>query len=330
MAEMAGGLTEQRFAQRVYDSLQAVSCPLVEDLYLQEEESKLEMLCSPSILRTDILAWICCRVSPKFAATKASSAESKDPHSLEKRMAAMGQELLLCRADELDLIRGQTSPQRQLHFLEQLLSFIPGRKTSAAPGGDVEPLLSELFSAENALRLRQMLQPSLDPWPAHIETLQEVPESPRGELPGVSELLQSTQAELELLQSKCDFLNAEEKNPTFSPSSLRLAAGDLHQQMMTFGHLYEADLGVYCGRDLPSFSSESDIFQRVHQKLMVCNTELEMQKETSAASESVSEEVKRLQTEARYWSRGQKHTLPNQLEEITRRIGNIASQLDTR
>lgn len=39
---------------------QAVSCPLVQDLYLQEDESMLDLLCSPSELRTDILTWICC------------------------------------------------------------------------------------------------------------------------------------------------------------------------------------------------------------------------------------------------------------------------------
>lgn len=40
---------------------QAVSCPLVEDVKLQDSDSILQLLCAPSQHRTDILAWICCR-----------------------------------------------------------------------------------------------------------------------------------------------------------------------------------------------------------------------------------------------------------------------------
>lgn len=41
--------------------LQAVSCPLVEGVKLQDSESILQLLCAPSQHRTDILTWICCR-----------------------------------------------------------------------------------------------------------------------------------------------------------------------------------------------------------------------------------------------------------------------------
>ncbi|XP_014853709.1 PREDICTED: HAUS augmin-like complex subunit 7 isoform X1 [Poecilia mexicana] len=328
---MAGGLTEKQFACRVYDSLQVLSCPLVQDLYLQEEESMLELLCCPSALRTDILTWICRRINPKFGTSEAMSAESKDPDGLEKtEIAAMGQELMLCKADDLDLIKGKASPQRQLGFLEQLLSLVSG---SSGHRTDAEALLCEVFAAENLPHLRQMLQPALDPWPAHVEALYEVPESapkPGEEFPDVSDLLQSTQTQLEQLQSKCDFLSCAEENPAaLSPSSLRLAAGDLQQQMMTFSHLYETDLRVYCSREPPNFSAETDLFQRVQQQLLACNTELEMQKEICEASGCVSEEVKGLQTQPRYWSRGEKHTLPDQLEEISQWVENIASQRHT-
>ncbi|XP_032420892.1 HAUS augmin-like complex subunit 7 [Xiphophorus hellerii] len=327
---MAGVLTEQQFAHRVYDSLQALSCPLVQDLHLQEEESMLELLCRPSALRTDILTWICRRINPKFGTSEAMSAESKDPDGLEKKMAAMGQELMLCKADDLDLIKGKASPQRQLGLLEQLLSLVAG---SAGRRTDVEALLCEVFAAENLPHLRQMLQPALNPWPAHIEALYEAPESapkPGEEFPDVSDLLQSAQTQLEQLQSKCDFLNGAEEDPAaVSPSSLRLAAGDLQQQMMTFSHLYETDLRVYCSREPPSFSAESDLFQRVQQQLLACNTELEMQKEICEASGRVSEEVKGLQTQPRYWSGGEKRTLPDQLEEISQRVENMASQRHT-
>uniref|UniRef100_A0A1A8QRS6 HAUS augmin-like complex, subunit 7 n=1 Tax=Nothobranchius rachovii TaxID=451742 RepID=A0A1A8QRS6_9TELE len=235
---MAGPLTEEQVAHQLYDSLQG--------LYLKEEESMLELLCSPSELRTNILAWTCSRINPNFANSKA--ARSHDPHALTKEMAAFGHELMLIQADDLDLIRGKASPRRQLRFLEQLLMC-------------------------------------------------------------------------------CDFLSREEETASvFSPSSLRLAACDLQQLMTTFSHVYEMDFRAFCNRTPPSFTTDTKVFQRVHQQLQACNTELEMLLEVSEASAAVSEEVKQLQTQPRYWSRGEKRTLPDQLEEITQRVGNSFSQ----
>ena len=72
---------------------------------------------------------------------------------------------------------------------------------------------------------------------------------------------------------QCDFLSSEEKGQAvFSPSSLRLAACDLQQLMTTFCHVYQTDLRAYCSRDPPSFSADADIFQKVHQLLLACNT----------------------------------------------------------
>lgn len=70
------------------------------------------------------------------------------------------------------------------------------------------------------------------------------------------------------LCSQCEFLNNEEHSPgIFSLSSLRVAACDLQQLMATFRHVLETDLRAYCGRDPPSFSTEANVFQRVHQLL---------------------------------------------------------------
>lgn len=76
-----------------------------------------------------------------------------------------------------------------------------------------------------------------------------------------------------LFSPQCEFLNNEAQSPgIFSPSSLRVAACDLQQLMATFCHVYETDLRTYCGRDPPSFSTETDVFRRVHQLLLACNT----------------------------------------------------------
>ncbi|XP_037540354.1 HAUS augmin-like complex subunit 7 [Nematolebias whitei] len=330
---MAALLTEKQFAHEVYDALQAVSCPLVQDLYLQEEESMLDLLCSPSELRTDILTWICCSINPNFGNSKATSARSKDPDALVKEMAAFGHDLMLSKADDLDLIRGNASPLRQLQFLEQLLTLFPGWKKSAGNRTNGEALLNELFAAENLQNLTQMLRPTLDPWPAQLKALRKGTKSsnkPREEFADVAAALQSTQTELKELQSKCDFLNDDSQTPSvFSPCSLRLAACDLQQLMTTFSHVYDSDMKPYCNREPPSFSSDTELFQRVHQQLLACNTELEMLQEASEASVSVRDDVKQLQTRPLYWSRGEKRTLPDQLEQISQRIRNFSSQLDS-
>lgn len=76
-------------------------------------------------------------------------------------------------------------------------------------------------------------------------------------------------------RSQCEFLNNEMHSPgTFLPSSLRVAACDLQQLMSTFSHIFETDLKAYCSREPPSFSAETDIFQRVHQLLLAFITVL--------------------------------------------------------
>ncbi|TMS16950.1 HAUS augmin-like complex subunit 7 [Larimichthys crocea] len=326
---MAGALKEEQLVRHVYATLQAVSCPLVEGLDLQEADSMLELLCVPSQHRTNILAWICSSINPNFGTSK----RSNDPDVLPKEIAVLGQELMLCRADDLDLIiEGGASVHRQIQFLDQLLSLVPGCKKSAKPRMDAEALLNELYAAENLHQLTQMLKPTLDPWPPHIKALQKSTKSSskpsREEAADVAALLQLTQSALDQLQSECEFLNNEAQSPgVFAPSSLRVAACDLQQLMATFSHVFETDLKAYCSRDPPSFSAETDIFQRVHQLLLAFITELEILKEVSEASVSINQDVNKLQTQPCYRSRGGNNSLQDQLEELTKRIRDLFSVL---
>ncbi|XP_034394021.1 HAUS augmin-like complex subunit 7 isoform X2 [Cyclopterus lumpus] len=275
---MAGALKEKQLVRHVYAELQAVSCPLVEGLYLQEADGMLQLLCVPSQHRTDILAWICSSVNPNFANSKTMAVRSSGPDVLTKEIAGLGQELMLCRADDLDLIR--------------------------------------------------MLKPTLDPWPAHIKALRMGSKSSlkpsREEAADVAALLQLTQSTLQQLQSQCEFLSSEPQSPgVFSPSSLRVAACDLQLLMATFSHVFETDLRANCSRDAPSFSAEAEVFQRTHRLLLASITELEMLKEVSDASVSMTEEVNQLQTQPYYWSRGEKRKFSDQLEELTRRVQDL-------
>ncbi|KAL3063628.1 hypothetical protein OYC64_000043 [Pagothenia borchgrevinki] len=207
---MAGALKEKQLVGHVYATLQAASCPLVKDLYLQEADSMLQLLCTPSQHRTGILSWICSSINPTVAYS-----EAKDPEVLIKEMSVLGQELMLCRAEDLDLIRGDASPHRQLRFLQQLLSLVPACEKSAGHRTDPETLLNELYAAENLPHFTQMLAPTLDPWPADIKDLRNSTKSSshrssREEAADVAALLQQAQSTLEKLQSEvCGQVAAE-------------------------------------------------------------------------------------------------------------------------
>ncbi|KAM9855169.1 HAUS augmin-like complex subunit 7 [Aulostomus maculatus] len=328
---MADTLKEEGQAKHIYASLQRLSCPLVDGLYLQEADSMLQLLCTPSQLRTDILTWICSSINPNFAALKEK--KLKDPDILTKEMATLGQELMLCKEDNLGLIRGDASPCEQLHFLQQLLSVVPGCRSSAEACTAEEILLNKLFAAENLPHLRELLTPTFDPWPANIKALHKASKPAlhkprRSDASDVAALLQSTRSVLEQLQSECEFLTNEAPSPgAYSPTVLHVAARDLQQLTATFCHVYESDLRTCCKRDPPSFSTDTEIFQRVHDLLLACNTELELLNEVSEACVCVREDANQLQTQPRYWSHGEKRTLPDKLEELTRRYRDFVARL---
>ncbi|TNM86584.1 hypothetical protein fugu_006814 [Takifugu bimaculatus] len=357
MRKMARASTEEELARDVFTSLQAVSCPLVEDVKLQDPGSILQLLCAPSQHRSDILAWICCRVDPNFCSciTKATL-RSRDQEVLWKEVALLGQELMLCRAADQDLLReGRASVHQQLHFLQQLLTLLPGSKRSSGARTDTEMLLHELCTSEH---VSQLLTPALEPWPSHTRTLPAATrascKASREEAADVSSLLQLSSSALEQLQSECDFLreDAGAGQAVFSPSLLQVAAGDLWQLMAAFSRVYEADLRAYCCRDAPSFSTDPDVFQRTLRLLETLVTvpqhppqcrpppwclsccsvpqELEVLKEVPEAFVSMKQEVRSLQTQRRYPSGGQKLTFLERLEELIRRVRGVSGLLHPR
>ncbi|KAM6976977.1 HAUS augmin-like complex subunit 7 [Aplochiton taeniatus] len=314
-------------------ALQTGSCPLLDGLYLSEANSMLQLMCTPSQHRTDILTWICSSISPSFG-LKLAALRTKDPTALDQKMAAFCFELMLCAADDLDLIKGEASPMRQLQFLEQLVTLVPG---CAGPlgdlqGVDVEKLLSELFSPESLPELTHILNPTLTPWPEDIKALlkrrkaQSSSQSSQEETAELRALLKSTQETMDQLQTECEFLGREAEGPsTFSSCALRLAVTDLGQMMAAFRRVYETDFRAYCDRAPPPLSAETQVFSRIHRLLQTYNTELEVLRALSEASVTMTESVNKVLTEPRYWSRGEKCTLPAQLEELTKRYSDFLS-----
>lgn len=69
-------------------------------------------------------------------------------------------------------VQGRASVQQQLHFLQQLLTLVPGSKPLSGSRMDTELLLNELYASENVSQLSHMLTPTFDPWPSHIKYVQ--------------------------------------------------------------------------------------------------------------------------------------------------------------
>lgn len=113
--------------------------------------------------------------------------------SVQTEVALLGQELMLCRAADQDLLReveswmmddgwspfphgqpslqGRASVHQQLHFLQQLLTLLPGSQRSSGARTDTEMLLHELCTSEH---VSQLLTPVLEPWPSHTRCVQSV------------------------------------------------------------------------------------------------------------------------------------------------------------
>ncbi|XP_044856516.1 HAUS augmin-like complex subunit 7 [Mauremys mutica] len=214
-ATRAAGKMAALAAASVYEQLKELRCPLLDGVFLAEPGAALGLLCAPSAQRLELLAWLCARyrtpprppsapswaghVSLAPAVTLSPPGPQSDPPLRERfatltdsqteektqEMAKLGSDLLLCRSDELDLIKGEASAERQLRFMEQLLDVI--RYLDAITGTDSgdsttssreeslrgaarrnEEFLREVFSSPS---LPALLAPSLPPCTADIKPL---------------------------------------------------------------------------------------------------------------------------------------------------------------
>ncbi|XP_019746999.1 HAUS augmin-like complex subunit 7 isoform X2 [Hippocampus comes] len=326
LKNMAAVSNEKERAERIYTRLLAVPCPVLEGVCMEESEDILQLLCTPSQLRTDILTWMCCRIDPNFASLKGKASRTQDLDILTNGMAALGQDLLLCRVDSLDLIKGEASCQQQLQFLEKLLAEVSDFSMSTAH--DMKMQLNALFADEN-LHLAQMVTPSLDHCFSNDTVIHKGAKTPkprRDNSESIATLLQSTRSMLEQLQSEFVTTNEAPNARLFTSRALHVTVCDLQQLMTTFCHVYETHLSVFCTREPPSFSADTLVFQSVYERLQACCMELEMLNEASDASASVKQEVSQLQIKRCCASQG-KGTLHDHLEKLTRRIKALLAHL---
>ncbi|CAM4692016.1 unnamed protein product [Lepidochelys olivacea] len=329
-------------AASVYKQLKELRCPLLDGVFLPEPEAALQLLCAPSAQRLELLAWLCARANPplreQFARLKDSQTEEKT-----QEMAKLGSDLLLCRSDDLDLIKGEASAERQLGFMEQLLDVIryldaisgtcSGDSTTSSAEESLrgaarknEEFLREVFSSPS---LPALLAPALPPCTADIKPLlleepapcvrtQLSVRSSGKTLAELSRTLEEANTALEQLRAESSSLRggAEPLSPGTALQTLALAACDSRQLMAAFGQVYETELREHCGRGpAPRLSPCGPLAQHLQRGLTLCTQELQALAQLGDTSEQVLRTAE--------WRCGEGSsptaTLPVKMEELLRR-----------
>ncbi|XP_078520661.1 HAUS augmin-like complex subunit 7 isoform X2 [Lissotriton helveticus] len=282
--EAAAG-PEAALASSVFHRLKELDCPPVEGLFLTEPETMLELFCTPSVHRLDILEWICTRICPplqdQFSCLKESQADVKI-----KEMAHLGFQLMLCRADDEDLIKGLASPQRQLSFMTELLDVISSPQCA---NGD-------------SLSGRNLLPP----------TSKDLEDSLK--------LLKETSETLEELKEECSFLGPDAlPDARAVVQALKLAVSDFLMLTSTFSQVYEDEFQTHCSRPTPLISDCGTLFKSVHVSLDVCSKELQAFGQFTETSKRIVETVERRQVTKESWGSSNMMTLCSKMEQLRKR-----------
>ncbi|XP_064415292.1 HAUS augmin-like complex subunit 7 isoform X2 [Latimeria chalumnae] len=309
-----------------------------------------ELLCTPSVHRLDILEWILTRVYPPLKKQFCSLKESQIDVRI-KEMAKLAHELMLCPPNDLDLIKGLASSQRQLSFLDQLLDIIKSMNslkssdsgdsaTSSRTSGSLhgfarknEELLREIFGSPH---LQSMLNPECKPWPSDMKLLlaeeykrkHPPPVKPKEDiLKEVSKKLKETNSVLEQLKGECDFLNSSSA-PSSTLQTLKLAISDFHHLITAFSQIFETEFRDHCSRAAPRISDCGPLFQSVHQLLTTCSEELQTLAQVTETSAKIVETAEQQQQDQISWGSGRATTLPLKVEELKRRYEEFQAMYD--
>ncbi|XP_061470230.1 HAUS augmin-like complex subunit 7 isoform X4 [Rhineura floridana] len=283
-----------------------LGCPALDGVYLSEGKDIQKLLCTPSPHRLDIVEWICISVYPALREQFSSLKESQSDLKIEG-MAKLGYDLMLCQADDLDLIKGKVCAQKQLHFLEQLLVVIP-------PQGN--------FTVSNSISDSSTFSRSLLSVTSHEETLLEA-------LKELEEMV----AALQELRTECPFLQGDLANADASCDNatalqtLKLIASDFNQLLVAFNQVYESELQKHCEHPAPVLSCCDPLFQAVHLSLLLCVQELQGLTQVTKTSECIVKTVKRQHGEKGVWSGSTRATLPSKLKELQQKYEAIHAAL---
>uniref|UniRef100_A0A8C7DY25 HAUS augmin like complex subunit 7 n=1 Tax=Naja naja TaxID=35670 RepID=A0A8C7DY25_NAJNA len=344
----------------IYGRLKELGCPALEGVYLSDAEDIQKLLFSPSSHRLDILEWICVSVYPPLREQFSSFNKESQSGLKIKGMAKLGSELMLCQADDLDLIKGKASVKKQLHFLQQLVAVIPA-PTNVLLSDSIsdsssyssteesfqeiarknEEFIKQVFSSPD---LQAVLNPECHPWNPDIKPLLLGEErqqkravrsmtSHEQTLLEASEELEKTAAALENLRAQCSFLQGNpagadlSNNTATALQSLKLIVSDYSQLLTAFEQVYKNELQKHCERPAPKQSPCDPLFQAVHHSLLLCMQELQGLAQITVTAECIMAMVQRWHEQKVFWNGSTIATLPSKLEELQQKYKTIHATL---
>ncbi|XP_066105726.1 HAUS augmin-like complex subunit 7 isoform X1 [Saccopteryx bilineata] len=322
-------------AVEVFAKLKDLNCPCLEGLHISEPKTILELLCSPSQYRLEILEWMCTRACPSWQ-DRFSSLKDVSPEVKIQEMAKLGHELMLCGPDDQELLKGQACAQKQLHFMDQLLDTVRSLTIGYSACSSVQEhfedtrqknqeLLRDLYSSS---QLQMLLSPECDSASPDVQgdDWQRVKFSVESEEEKVAELarqLQESVAKLQVLQAQVKHKQraaVSRANANTLDQKLRLVISDFHQLVVAFLQVYDDELGECCQRPDPCFHPCGPIIQAVYQTLTSCSQLLKAVAGVTDISASTVQMVKQQHGEQIYWSSSNTvMSLAAKMEELTQK-----------
>nr|XP_020832965.1 HAUS augmin-like complex subunit 7 [Phascolarctos cinereus] len=138
-------------ALRILDRLKDMECPFLKGFYKSKLKTARQFLCTPSVYRLDILAWLFTRL---YVPLRESFDTWQDSNTEEKiiELTRIGHELLLCGPDDQDLIKGCAQEKRQLTFMNALIDLI---ESLSSEFGDNLP--SENLEIRELIKKKKMM-----------------------------------------------------------------------------------------------------------------------------------------------------------------------------
>ncbi|XP_055964667.1 HAUS augmin-like complex subunit 7 [Sorex fumeus] len=314
-------------AVEVYGKLKDLRCPFLQGLYLTEPTTIQELLCTPSKYRLEILEWMYIRVYPfwkeRLTALKGVPVEVKI-----QEMVKLGSDLLLCGPRDDELLQGRDCAQKQLHFMDQLLTVGQSLAHTGASCPSAEEHLEDIMEKNEVLldsvlspsHLQWLMSPRCDPWPLDVQPLllglydssQEQPQLHAPSLPGpgadVSAQLEQDEVEklatqlhgralmLEALRAQCLEQHQLDVRVTWTDANtldqtLHLVTSDFHQLVQAFLQVCEHELAECSQRPRPQLHSCGPVIQAVDQVLTSYGQLLKVVVEVTSTSGQTTDQV---------------------------------------
>ncbi|XP_022110069.1 HAUS augmin-like complex subunit 7 [Acanthaster planci] len=301
------GSSKDVLASSFKKRLQDLDCPYVDGV---DESWISELLFHPGEARIRLLQWLFSRFDSKLAEMLDNQYVLSETQ-VDSRLQCLLQistMMGLCKADEIDLMRGTSSSSKLIAFWDQLLDILcivdtadnPQKRSLASPGIISESMtveeqmdhdcqyistlaaqrdLKDFFSTKLYLLppdLLRMIENSLKeqgleghrPKPPDRSKLDE-------EISKLTKDVQASEAQLGAIKKQHDFPQSDQKAVTKVTQTLKLVLSELAQLVTSFSYCFESEMRQWCNKTPPRLTDLGPAVKRVYSLLQQFTTLLD-------------------------------------------------------